>query len=209
MGYPVGVDFQTSLFADEAAVAPVLAPERRLLTEGAWVDVQRNWLRDPDDVFAALVERVPWRAERREMYDAVVDVPRLVHTYLADDVLPHPALERARADLSAHYLPELGEPFVTAGCCYYRDGRDSVAWHGDTIGRGRSADTMVAIVSVGDPRRLLLRPRGGGESIALTMGHGDLVVMGGSCQRTWEHAVPKVAHAGPRISVQFRPLNVF
>ena len=72
-----------------------------------------------------------------------------------------------------------------------------------------SVATMVAIVSVGDPRRLLLRPRGGGGSIAVTMGHGDLVVMGGSCQRTWEHAVPKVAHSGPRISVQFRPLNVF
>ena len=203
------MDFQSSLFADETAVAAALAPERRVLSRGAWVDVRRDWLHDPDAVFTALVERVPWRAERREMYDAVVDVPRLVHTYLADDPLPHPALVRARADLSAHYLPELGEPFVTAGCCYYRDGRDSVAWHGDTIGRGRAEDTMVAIVSVGDPRRLLLRPRGGGSSIALTMGHGDLVVMGGSCQRTWEHAVPKVAHAGPRISVQFRPLNVF
>ena len=115
----------------------------------------------------------------------------------------------ARTALSEHYLPELGEPFVTAGCCYYRDGRDSVAWHGDTIGRGRTADTMVAIVSVGDPRRLLLRPRGGGASIALTMGHGDLVVMGGSCQRTWEHAILKTARpVGPRISVQFRPRGV-
>jgi alkylated DNA repair dioxygenase AlkB len=203
------VDFQTSLFADTAAGSVPLAPERRRLSHGAWLDVQRNWLGDPDSVFAALVDRVPWRAERREMYDAVVDVPRLVHTYLADDALPHPALAQARSGLSEHYLPELREPFVTAGCCYYRDGRDSVAWHGDTIGRGRTADTMVAIVSVGDPRRLLLRPRGGGGSIAVTMGHGDLVVMGGSCQRTWEHAVPKVAHSGPRISVQFRPLNVF
>jgi len=203
------VDFQTSLFADDTTDSVVLAPERRELSHGAWVDVQRNWLGDPDTVFSALAERVPWRAERREMYDAVVDVPRLVHTYLAADPLPHPALTQARTALSEHYLPELGEPFVTAGCCYYRDGRDSVAWHGDTIGRGRTSDTMVAIVSVGDPRRLLLRPRGGGASIALTMGHGDLVVMGGSCQRTWEHAVPKVAHAGPRISVQFRPLNVF
>ena len=204
------VDFQTSLFADPDVTASTLAPERRELTLGAWVDVQRSWLADPDEVFAALVERVPWRAERREMYDSVVDVPRLLHTYLAGETLPHPALTRARDDLTAHYLPELGEPFVTAGCCYYRDGRDSVAWHGDTIGRGRSQDTMVAIVSVGDPRRLLLRPRGGGGgSIALTMGHGDLVVMGGSCQRTWEHAVPKVAHSGPRLSVQFRPAHVF
>ena len=203
------VDFQTSLFADEAVAASTLAPERRELTNGAWVDVQRDWLPDPDAVFTALVERVPWHAERREMYDSVVVVPRLLHTYLADEPLPHPALEQARDQLSTHYLPELGEPFVSAGCCYYRDGRDSVAWHGDTIGRGRAEDTMVAIVSVGDPRRLLLRPRGGGASIALTMGHGDLVVMGGSCPRTWEHAVPKVAHAGPRISVQYRPLGVF
>lgn len=203
------LDYQSSLFADAVDTSAALAPERRVLGRGAWVDVQRDWLRDPDDVLAALVARVPWRAERREMYDAVVDVPRLVHTYLRGAPLPHPGLERAREDLSEHYLPELGERFVTAGCCYYRDGRDSVAWHGDTIGRGRTSDTMVAIVSVGDPRRLLLRPRGGGGSVALTMGHGDLVVMGGSCQRTWEHAVPKVAHAGPRISVQFRPLGVF
>ena len=209
MRYRGVVDFQSSLFADAATDFVGLAPERRHLSRGAWVDVQRNWLAAPDDAFSALVEAVPWRSERREMYDSVVDVPRLVHTYLGGDPLPHPTLERARDTLSAHYLPELGEPFVTAGCCYYRDGRDSVAWHGDTIGRGRSDDTMVAIVSVGDPRRLLLRPRGGGSSIALTMGHGDLVVMGGSCQRTWEHAVPKVAHAGPRISVQFRPLDVF
>jgi alkylated DNA repair dioxygenase AlkB len=143
------------------------------------------------------------------MYEREVDVPRLLHTYAVGDPLPHPTLARARGALSAHYRPELGEPFVTAGCCYYRDGHDSVAWHGDTIGRGRTQDTMVAIVSLGDPRRLLLRPRHGGASISVELGHGDLLVMGGSCQRTWEHAVPKVAHAGPRISVQFRPLNVF
>ena len=57
---------------------------------------------------------------------------------------------------------------------------------------------MVAIVSFGDPRRLALRPRGGGESLSFEMGHGDLLVMGGSCQRTWEHAVPKIASAGGR-----------
>lgn len=209
MGYARRVDFQTNLFAEEVGGAPSLSPERIPLTLGAWVDVQRDWLSDPDAVLATLVADVPWRAERRAMYDRVVDVPRLVFTYQMGETLPHPSLERARDELSAHYRPELGEPFVSAGCCYYRDGNDSVAWHGDNIGRGSTQDTMVAIVSVGDPRRLLLRPRGGGESVAVTMGHGDLVVMGGSCQRTWEHAVPKVAHAGPRLSVQFRPFNVF
>ena len=202
------MDFQATLFCEEA-VRHALGPERTPLSRGAWVDVQRDWLPEPDEVLGALVDRVPWRAERRAMYDAVVDVPRLVHTYQRGEPLPHASLVHARDQLSAHYLPELGEPFVSAGCCYYRDGRDSVAWHGDTIGRGSTHDTMVAIVSVGDPRRLLLRPRGGGDSIAVTMGHGDLVVMGGSCQRTWEHAVPKVVHSGPRLSVQFRPFSVF
>ena len=204
------MDFQGTLFdADVSAVPSLDDAERTTLTRGAWVDCRRNWLPDADDVFATLVAEVPWRAERRQMYDRVVDVPRLIHTYAVGETLPHATLEEARSVLSDHYRPVLGEPFVTAGCCYYRDGRDSVAWHGDNIGRGRTTDTLVAIVSLGDPRRLALRPRGGGESLSFELGHGDLLVMGGSCQRTWEHAVPKVAHAGPRISVQFRPLNVF
>ncbi|WP_246159518.1 alpha-ketoglutarate-dependent dioxygenase AlkB [Nocardioides antri] len=207
------MDFQSTLFGASAAAALGFdAVERHELSAGAWVDVARGWLPEADQVFSTMVEEVPWRAERRRMYDRVVDVPRLVYTYMIGEDLPHPALTAAREALSDHYLPELGEPFRTAGCCYYRDGRDSVAWHGDTIGRGSTDDTMVAIVSVGDPRRLALRPRDrvdGSGSLSFEMGHGDLLVMGGSCQRTWEHAVPKVASAGPRLSVQFRPLNVF
>ena len=140
------------------------------------------------------------------MYDRVVDVPRLLCFYGEGELLPDPALTAALDALNAHYMAELGEPFRTAGLCLYRDGRDSVAWHGDTIGRGSREDTMVAILSLGAPRALALRPHGGGRSLRFEIGHGDLLVMGGSCQRTWEHAVPKTAHAaGPRISVQFRP----
>ncbi len=184
--------------------------QRTELSRGAWVDTLPGWLEGADEVFAELVESVPWRAERRPMYDNVVDVPRLLHTYGIDQLLPHDALTEAREALNAHYRPELGEPFVTAGCCYYRDGHDSVAWHGDNIGRGRSQDTMVAIVSLGSPRKLQLRPLGGHTEFSHALGHGDLIVMGGSCQRTWEHAVPKTSRpVGPRISVQFRPRNVF
>ena len=204
-----GTLFETVLETGTASLADLGSSTRHRLTRGAWVDVRRDWASGADEVLARLVADVPWRAERRQMYDRVVDVPRLVHTYGDAEPLPHPLLDDAREVLTAHYLPELGEPFVTAGCCYYRDGRDSVAWHGDTIGRGRTQDTLVAIVSFGDPRQLRLRPRGGGDSLTFEMGHGDLLVMGGSCQRTWEHAVPKVAHAGPRISVQFRPRGVF
>ncbi len=184
---------------------------RHRLTAGAWVDVLPGWVRGSDTVFETLLGEVDWRAERRTMYDGVVDVPRLLRWYSGDEQLPHDVLTKARAVLSTHYAAELGEDFVTAGMCLYRDGRDSVAWHGDTLGRSAHSDTMVAIVSFGSPRNLLLRQRGGGggESLRFPLGHGDLIVMGGSCQRTWEHAVPKTARpVGPRISVQFRPIGV-
>ena len=108
---------------------------RQVLGRGAWVDLLPGWLSGADALFDDLQVQVPWRAERRQMYERVVDVPRLVCFYGEDDPLPHPDLVTARECLNAHYRPELGEPFTTAGLCLYRDGRDSVAWHGDTIGR--------------------------------------------------------------------------
>lgn len=208
------VDFQASLFDGMSAQMPALGRlgetvQRHALSRGAWVDVRRGWVTGSDDLFAELVRSVPWKAERRQMYERVVDVPRLLKFYGEGETLPDPVLGEARDALNEHYRQELGEEFTTAGFCYYRDGRDSVAWHGDTIGRSRTEDTMVAIVSFGEARRLLLRPRNGGETLGFSVGHGDLLVMGGSCQRTWEHAVPKTARpVGPRISVQFRPRDV-
>ncbi len=200
---------------DEPVLGPLGDSVRRIpLTRGAWVDLRPGWLSGAGAVFGRLAGTVPWRAEQRRMYDRVVDVPRLLCFYGEGEPLPDPALAAALAALNAHYGPELGEPFRTAGLCLYRDGRDSVAWHGDTIGRGQTEDTMVAIVSLGSPRVLALRPRGGSAGpgarpLRFEIGHGDLLVMGGSCQRTWEHAVPKTAKAiGPRISVQFRPRGV-
>ncbi len=209
----MAVPFQGSLLDQEVA-EPALGAlgrgvRRTPLSDGAWVDVLPGWVAGSDTLFCRLVDDVPWHEERRRMYDRTVDVPRLLCFYDESDPLPHPLLERARDQLSRHYADELGEPFRTAGLCYYRDGRDSVAWHGDRIGRGNREDTMVAIVSLGAARRLSLRPRGGGTSIGFPLGHGDLIVMGGSCQRTWEHAILKSARpVGPRISVQFRPRGV-
>ena len=203
--------FQHSLF-DSGVVEPGplgAAVRRTPLAHGAWIDVLPGWIRGADTLFERLSEVVPWRAERRHMYDRTVDVPRLLCFYGEGDPLPDPALDAAGRALNDHYLAELGEPFRTAGMCLYRDGRDSVAWHGDRIGRGATEDTMVAIVALGTPRPLLLRPMGGGPTIRHDLGHGDLLVMGGSCQRTWEHCIPKSARPlGPRISVQFRPRGV-
>ncbi|MFI1971252.1 alpha-ketoglutarate-dependent dioxygenase AlkB [Streptomyces cinnamoneus] len=207
------VQLQGSLFGAADAIGlgrPLAEARRTTLTHGAWLDVLPGWLSGADTLFEVLAGTVPWRAERRHMYDNVVDVPRLLAHYGEADPLPHPVLAEARDALSGHYAAELGEAFRTVGLCFYRDGRDSVAWHGDRIGRGARENTMVAILSVGEPRALVLRPRdGGAPHVRQPLGHGDLVVMGGTCQRTWDHAVPKTAKpVGPRISVQFRPRGV-
>jgi len=209
---PMGFHLQGSLFdeVDHVGLARLDRLRRTELGDGAWIDVQPGWLTGADTMFERLATGVPWQAEQRMMYDRVVAVPRLLAFYGESDELPDPVLTRARSELSGHYADELGEPFTTAGLCYYRDGHDSVAWHGDRIGRGRLENTMVAIVSVGEPRPLLLRPLSGrGPTVRQVLGHGDLLVMGGSCQRTWEHAIPKTSKpVGPRISIQFRPRGV-
>lgn len=186
---------------------------RTTLEHGAWVDVRPGWVTGADALFGRLAlggsAGVQWREEQRQMWDQQVTTPRLLRFYGEDETLPDPVLEQARLALTQHYAAELGEPFATAGMCLYRDGRDSVAWHGDRFGRAARNDTMVAIVSIGAPRALLLRPRGGGESIRHVLGYGDLLVMGGSCQRTWDHCVPKTTQSvGPRVSIQFRPRGV-
>lgn len=204
---------QGSLFdgAEETNLRPLgSAVERTELSSGAWIDVRPGWITGSDLLFGRLIERVPWCAEQRQMYERVVTVPRLLCFYDEAAALPDSALVLAKQALDNHYTAELGESFATAGLCLYRDGKDSVAWHGDTIGRSKTEDTMVAIVSLGAPRNLMLRPRDrSGPTLKYGLGHGDLIVMGGSCQRTWEHAIPKTARpVGPRISIQFRPRGV-
>jgi alkylated DNA repair dioxygenase AlkB len=182
------------------------AVERRPLSDGAWVDLRPGFVTAADELFDALAANVPWHEERMRMYDSTVRVPRLLARYGEGEPLPHPVLEEARLALNAHYGGQPGAPFVSAGLCLYRDGNDSVAFHGDRIARESPSDTMVAILSLGAVRPFALRPRSGGPGLRLQIGHGDLLVMGGSCQRTWLHAIPKTARClGARISVQFRP----
>jgi alkylated DNA repair dioxygenase AlkB len=207
------IAIQSSLFdvGDEAGRRPLAGLlQRTILAEGAWIDVCPAWIPGAGALSDRLLDVVEWKAERRRMYDRVVSVPRLLSFYGEGAQLPIPELEDARQMLSESYQAEPGGPFCTVGLCLYRDGRDSVAWHGDTLGRGATEDTTVAIVSLGARRRLLLRPRGGGRpALRYDLGGGDLLVMGGSCQRTWEHAIPKTARpVGPRISVQFRQRGV-
>ncbi len=191
---------QTSLLGfGEPAVAPDPVFTRDVLDARAWVDRAPAWLLGSDTLLAELVDTVDWQRGRRWMYDRMVDDPRLSRWYRRTEPPPHPVLTAARTALQARY----GVPLRGPALNYYRDGRDSVAPHADRELRDLD-DTLVAILTLGARRPFLIRPRGGGRSRDLSPGPGDLLVMGGGTQLAWEHAVPKVAFAGPRISVSWR-----
>jgi len=173
--------------------------ERVRLDDVSWVDVGRAWLHGADTLLDALVRDVEWKQGRRWMYERVVDDPRLSHWVRAEDPLPHPALAEVQRALERRY----GVRFGSVGLNYYRDGADSVAWHRDRELRELD-DTLIAIVTLGGPRPFLIRPQGKGRSRDFAPGSGDLLVMGGRCQMDWEHSVPKVRRAGPRLSCTWR-----
>ena len=178
------------------------ALSRVQLDESSWVDYAPAWVSGSDELFAELVASWKWEQRSRRMYDRRVEEPRLTSWWRASTGRPlqPPVLEEMRSLLSARYGVELD----SMGLNLYRDGRDSVAWHGDRIAK-EIEEPVVVIVSVGEPRKFQLRPnRPGPEPRSLFLGRGDLLVTGGRCQRAWQHSVPKVASAGPRISITFR-----
>jgi alkylated DNA repair dioxygenase AlkB len=198
-----GLVWQSSILAalDEPAVDAALPGiARRELADGAWVDHRAGWLTGADEVFARVLDLAPWGEQRMEMYGDRVLQPRLTAHWHVDEVPDELGILRSVGTaLSDRY----GVALDRIGINLYRDGRDSVAWHGDRVARDLPTAT-IAILSLGHRRPLRLRPRGGGASLGYELGRGDLFVMGGSCQRTWQHSVPKVARALPRVSVTYR-----
>jgi alkylated DNA repair dioxygenase AlkB len=190
---------QGSLLGDgEPHLDPSPAFDRVDLDARSWVDVSRDWLVGGDSLFEELARTVRWRRRRRWMYDRMVDEPRLTHAMGTDDTV-HPVLRRIRGALVARYTTSFGGVFAN----YYRDGDDSVAFHRDRELR-HEGPALIAIVSLGAARPFLLRPLGGGRSVDVRPGSGDLLVMRGRCHCNWEHGVPKVAAVGPRISLSLR-----
>lgn len=193
------VTWQPTLFGRGPA-RPCLAHARRMdLGGGAWVEQVPGCIGGQDEVFETLVMETDWTRQRRRMYDRVVDVPRLTAS-LPDDGPGHPVLDQVGSAFSERY----GWILNRVSLAFYRDGRDSVAWHGDRMG-AMTGDCVIAILSLGSPRRLLMRPTGGGRSRVFALQGGDALIMGGTCQETWQHCVPKAAVSGPRIAVVYRP----
>lgn len=199
------LSWQPSLFEAGSSTSEIddtfAGIERIELDPRSWVEYHPSWVTGSDALFVELLENRDWGQRSRPMYDRKVKEPRLTSLWRASsgEPLEPSILERMRVALSKRYGIELD----SAGFNLYRDGRDSVAWHGDRISK-EIPDPIVALVSVGEPRKFLLRPKEGGRSRAFQLGRGALLVTGGRTQRDWEHSVPKVATAGPRISIAFR-----
>jgi alkylated DNA repair dioxygenase AlkB len=196
--------WQGSLFASGAPRADTdfARAVRRDLGDSSWVEHVPGWLSGADQLFTSLVGRLRWETHEMPMYGQLVAQPRLSAWWaLTDEKVRQPEL----AALAEVVGRRFGVTFESIGANLYRDGRDSVAWHSDRHARAPSdPDVVIAILSLGSPRRFLLRPRGGGPSVGYVVTSGDLLVMGGACQRDWQHTVPKMAHAGPRLSITFR-----
>jgi alkylated DNA repair dioxygenase AlkB len=189
----------TLLGVGEPALNPGAIVARTALDDGCWIDFASEWMQGGDTLLAELVESVEWQQGRRWMYDRMVDDPRLTCFAPRSHRKLHPGLTQARRALEARYGVRLSRP----GFNYYRDGRDSVAPHSDRELR-QLDDTLVAILTLGARRPFLVKAKTGGPSRDLAPGSGDLLVMGGATQLRWEHAVPKVSRAGPRVSVSWR-----
>jgi alkylated DNA repair dioxygenase AlkB len=196
--------WQPSLLAvgETVAVDPLFSTLVRIeLDEESWVDHAPGWVTGADRLFEEVLAGRDWGQRSRRMYDQKVREPRLTSPWsmASGEPLSPPVLEDIRRLLSERY----GREFDSVGFNLYRDGQDSVAWHADRL-RKDVPDPIVALVSLGEPRKFLLRPKGGGRSRPFLLGRGDLLVTGGQTQKAWEHSVPKVARAGPRISMAYR-----
>ncbi len=191
---------QGDLFAlGPPVIDPTATVERLHLDDLSWIDSSSRWLRGGDELLELLAARLKWTRAERPMYGQMVDEPRLGAFVRPGSSGVPPLLDAMAGALRTRYRAGFNSVWVN----YYRGGEDSVAWHSDRIGID-PADAVVAIVSLGGPRRFLLRPAGGGRSRSFTLASGDLLVMGGACQQNWEHSVPKAAAAPPRMSVTFR-----
>ena len=201
---PLGAVVQPALWSREEPIALELAVNRVELGDEAWVDTMTGFVRGGDTLLNSLVATLPLVAERRPMYENMVDVPRLSAHLPADHLESDaPVVGDIAAMLGARYR----KAFTRVGINLYRNERDSVAWHADKIGRIMH-QPIVGLVSLGAARPFLLRPLGGGRSRRFVLGSGDLLVMGGTCQHRFEHAVPKLSRpTAPRLSLTFRHDN--
>lgn len=153
--------------------------------------------------FQELRATVPWKAQRRQMYDREVDVPRLLGHYRLgrDEPLPPAAIRQAADRVAA----KTSVPFNSVGLNLYRDGRDSVAPHNDHLYEILEG-FPIALVSLGATRRMTIRAKAPPRRVLhVDLEHGSLLLMSYATQLHYTHGVPKTREpVGERISLAFR-----
>jgi alkylated DNA repair dioxygenase AlkB len=89
---------------------------------------------------------------------------------------------------------------------FYRDGKDSIGFHTDAEPE-LGENPVVATLSFGAVRSFVLKHKATKETLTYRLGHGSLLVMGGTSQHHWLHALPKTDEVvGERISLTFRKI---
>ena len=164
--------------------------------------------------FEELRAAVEWKAERRQMYDREVDVPRLTAHFRLASADQDPRLPDAVVQAAKHVIGASGVPFNSVGLNFYRDGRDSVAPHNDhldVIVKGHP----IGLLSLGSTRRMTIGAKkpptlgvikqGQGRVLHVDLAPGSLLMMSYETQIHYTHGIPKTKEAvGPRISLAFR-----
>jgi alkylated DNA repair dioxygenase AlkB len=186
------------------------APVRRVeLDATSWVDVVEGFVVDAATAFTEVHDQTAWHQSEVLRYDRYVPERRL-----GAGVRPEAMALLRQTDL--HLKSRYRKPFEGVAAILYRTGEDFQGLHSDREMRWLD-DTLIAIVVLGQRRPFVLRPRaplaevvervpaGSHPDDAVLMpGEGDLLVMGGACQRQWLHGVPAADTTNPRISLTWR-----
>ncbi|MBI2207015.1 MAG: alpha-ketoglutarate-dependent dioxygenase AlkB [Candidatus Rokubacteria bacterium] len=186
------------------------------LDGGAWLEYVPDWIgaTEADPLLAALRDELRWEQREIVLFGRRVLQPRLIawagslgYRYSGQTLEPREATGTTAA-LMARVCAHTRVPFNHVLLNRYRDGSDSIGLHADDEPE-LGLDPVVATLSLGATRRFVLKPRRArsGPSRSLDVGHGSLLVMGGTCQRRYVHGVPRQpGTAGERISLTFRRL---
>jgi alkylated DNA repair dioxygenase AlkB len=195
--------------ADDLQIDRHSAIERIALAPSSWVEIIPGFVRDADAVFAELHDTLPWKQTEVLRYDHYVPERRLGAGVRPDS---SPMLRQTGLHLRSRFRVS----FTGVAALLYRDGKDFQGLHSDREMRWLD-ETAIAIVVLGERRPFVLRSRAAGgvpvdrvpagsglDDLILMPGDGDMVIMGGACQRDWLHGVPEAETDRPRISLTWR-----
>lgn len=191
---------------------------RHELGKGAYTLYDEHWLGSDqaDDLMSCLLREMEWSQRPIFVFGKPLMQPRLIawagetpYKY-SGQTLPSAPVPDVLGTLMAR-LSELCEtPFNHVLLNRYRDGRDSMGYHADNepeLGK----NPTIAAISLGVSRKFALAPKGKKTTRArktFSLSHGSLLVMGGTIQHRWRHAVPKMAAVQEeRINLTFRFLR--